>query len=171
VASKAARRVFLSMLVAGAVAFVAGAEPTQPAEPEKTAQAWDQAQVAELGAGLATAVDAIQRSYRGELASGMPSGDRRSRYDTTQNLRRLSSEARQLSRQLAGGAGHDETIGIFLQLQELAHETADSAKRTMITEPTLDRIADARAILTQLAPYYGETWTPAVNVRGLANPN
>lgn len=149
-------------LVAGLLAVPAWAED---AETGDATTAWNQAAVTQIAESLATAIDDVSNAFRRELSDMQPSGDRRSRYEVKDRLRRLRREADHLAKALKGGESHDETIDAFLGLEEMAHKTALAAKRARITQPTLDHIANARKYLTELAPYYGETWTPVLTER------
>ena len=95
----------------------------------------------------------------------MPTGDRRSRYAVKQDLRRLRRETRHLAKELESGLGLEETLNVFLRVQEIAHYAALNGKRAALTHTTLDQVAAAREHLTKLAPYYGETWTPLMITR------
>jgi hypothetical protein len=149
-----------TLVLIAALGWIAPSLATSETSPT---QSWDQPKVTEIAKALATAANDLQLAFRREPADMMPSGDRRSRYAAKQDLRRLRSETRHLASQLEAGEGHDETIDIFLNIQSIAHSAAENGRRSRLTKPTFDRITVAREQLTQLAPYYGETWKPLMN--------
>ena len=116
-----------------------------------------------IAAELAESLKDIEGALRNEPGNTMPTGDRRARYAVKQDMRRLRREAQQLANDLAAGEGKEETLNIFLKVEELAHHAAENGKRAALTSPTFDRVAQARVHLTKLAPYFGETWTPVMN--------
>jgi len=124
---------------------------------------WDQQAVTDLSKELAKGVTAIEDAFRHEPGNAMPTGDTRARREIKQDLRRLRREADSLAKQLESGEGREDTLNVFLKLQEITYYTANHGKRAALTQPTLDRVAEARDALTKLAPYYGETWKPVMN--------
>ena len=141
-------------VVGSAIPAIAGDIDSQP---------WDQQAVSGIAQELADSLQSIDDALRNEPGNTMPTGDRRSRYAVKQDLRRLRREARHFASETAAGHGMEETLNIFLKVQELAHQAAENGKRAALTKPTLDHIAQARVQMTKLAPYYGETWTPIMN--------
>ena len=150
-------------VIAVAVAIALPLASASGEEIEK--RPWDQAAVTGLAKALADSVSDVEDAFRREPGEMVPSGDRRSRYAAKQDLRRLRREARHLANSLEAGEGLEETLNVFLKVQEIARDAAENAKRAALTQPTLDRIANARAQMTEIAPYYGETWTPVMNPR------
>ena len=148
------RRILLVTLASGVactMALVAAAEETT----------WDQAKVTELAQAFSKDIQAVKLAYRREPGEMIATGDRRSRYELKQSIRLLDSEARHLAKQLADGKGRDETYPVFRRLEEIRREAGVHARRTMLTQPTLEKIAAARSHLEGLAPYYGAELGPA----------
>ena len=105
---------------------------------EIESKAWDQQLVTGIAKDLAESLSEVEDAFRKELGNMMPTGDRRSRYAAKQDLRRLRREARHLARELESGMGLEETLNIFLKVQEFAHDAARNGKRAALTKPTLD---------------------------------
>ena len=132
---------------------------------ETDAKNWDQSIVTGIAKSLAESVVGVEDALRNDPGNMMPTGDRRARYAVKQDLRRLRREAKHLAKELESGLGMEETLNVFLKLQEIAHYAALNGRRAMLGQTTLDHVATAREHLTKLAPYYGETWTPLMNTR------
>ena len=98
------KRILVRFLVIGSgFAWLVALWPSIVAS-EDAAQAWDQEKVTAIAMGFAESVKGIEDAFRRELADLMPTGDRRSRYQTKQNLRRLRAETGQLARELEKGS-------------------------------------------------------------------
>lgn len=145
-----------------AIAFAALAPTGVATAEEIDSVPWDQQAVSEIAETLTESLKGIEAALRNEPGNMMPTGDRRSRYAVKQDVRRLRREGQHLANETASGQGMEETLNIFLKVQELAHAAAENGRRAALTKPTLDRVAEAREQLTKLAPYYGETWTPVM---------
>ena len=145
-----------------AIAFAALAAVGTAVAKEVESVPWDQQAVSAMASELAESLKGIESALRNEPGKMMPTGDRRSRYAVEQDMRRLRREGTHLANQLAAGKGMEETLNIFLKIQELAYQAAENGKRAALTAPTLDRVAQARTHLTKIAPYYGEIWTPVM---------
>jgi hypothetical protein len=115
---------------------------------------WDQAKVGAIAKELVEAVEAVYDALREEPSSSVASGQARSFYSLTQNVRRIRTESRELTRALEGGQGHDETLPIYRQMLLLVRDAREEARRTFLTSPVSDRITAARGVLDRLAPYY-----------------
>lgn len=146
-----------------AVALLCGSAPGLLAADAEAPQPWNQSKVTEIAKGLAKSADDLALAFRREPADMIPSADQRARYAVKQDLRRLKRETRQLAKELEAGHGHDETLDIFLNIKSITRAAASNGKSARLTQPTLDKIAVARQQLTELAPYYGETWKPLMN--------
>lgn len=130
---------------------------------EIESKAWDQQAVTAIAKDLAESLSEVEDAFRNEPGNMMPTGDQRSRHAAKQDLRRLRRETRHLARELESGMGREETLNIFLKVQELTHDAARNGKRAALTKPTLDHVEEGRTHLMKLAPYFGETWVPVMN--------
>jgi hypothetical protein len=55
---------------------------------------------------------------------------------------------------LAAGEGREETYPTFKRIQMLRNDVASRTQRAHLTEPTLSKLAQAAALLTELEPFY-----------------
>jgi hypothetical protein len=123
---------------------------------------WDQEKVTTLASDLAGAVKDLRKSFRDDRAPSIASGQARSRYRLLDLLRLIESESKVLARQLAAGKGRDETLPVFERINEMRRKAAEDARRMFLPQGTVDKIEAAREVLTQLSPYYGQEFQPAM---------
>ncbi len=131
--------------------MAAGPVQAQPAT-------WDQERVTALGEELRKAVSGVRSGFRNQPPAGIGSGQARSFYAIQDKLRVIESESRAFASALEKGQGHDQTVHMYERIQMLRRDAAEIARRLMLTEPVLDKIAAARDVLIRLAPYYDSTW-------------
>ncbi len=118
---------------------------------------WDQDRVTALGEELRKAVSGVRSGFRNQPPPSV-GGKARSFYAIQDKLRVIESESRAFASALEKGQGHDQTVHMYERIQMLRRDAAEIARRLMLTEPVLDKIAAARDVLIRLAPYYDSTW-------------
>lgn len=135
----------------GTLALLAAVTAATAARAEDAA--WDQERVTTLAEQLRQACGDLYDSFYKQPTPtvGMQV---RSYYELKQQVRRLRSEARELSAQLENGAGHDETLPIYQNLMLVVREARDNAARVFTTESVQKKATAARDVLNQITPYY-----------------
>ena len=134
--------------VAAAVALgLAGAGGAQERE-------WDQAKVAEIAQELPPAINDVHTALLNEVPPGVAAGQDRAMRRLRDLTRRMRNEARHLATELEAGKGHEDTLPIFENLMVMLRDARVDARRMFRTEPLNEKIATARGVLDQLAPYY-----------------
>ena len=87
-------------------------------------------------------------------------------YLVTEDLKSLHRYTRRLTRQLERGDGKAETSKLFDRTLLLISRLRKSMPATPVFTSNLDGIANARAELEGLAPFYGATLPPPVAAPG-----
>jgi len=140
----------LGTVLAMAVTMLAA--PALAADPPK---AWDQAAVTSIAEKFSTQVTAVQRSVsRQQTGAQVGSGQAHAFLRLQDDLRVLRNGARHLERTLQKGGGHDETVAPFQRMMTTLRDARENANKMFLEKPTLDMIAQARASLRELVPYY-----------------
>lgn len=121
-------------------------------------QTWDAAKVGALAAQLRTATRELYDTFYKQPKVGV--GQQRAYYRLKQDVRRLRSEAKQLSDALAGGAGQEETLPIYEDLMQAVRRARTDAAHVFTTQDVQARASAARQILNQIAPYYDPDKSP-----------
>jgi hypothetical protein len=111
---------------------------------------WNQERVTVLAAQLHDTFAGLRDEAR--KAQG---GHSWNQYLVLDTLSLLDREAGRLHRELAAGKGRDETSPIMARIASLRHDCALAMRKTHIAKPVLEKLADARSILHEMAPYYG----------------
>jgi hypothetical protein len=141
------RRIRLAALAAGLAALVAGAAAAELAK-------WDQARATSIAAELAKAADAFEQQVRempeATAAGGTPEASERLRKRSIT----LREQALALASHLSKGKGQAETVDLYKNLKEVADDTADAARMTMLPEDVMDAWAKFMSELRQIMPYY-----------------
>jgi hypothetical protein len=147
-------RRFLTSIFVGvsclALAGVAGAELTP----------WDQAKVAALAKQLETSAKELYDTFYKQPVPQAGSGQGQDYRRLKQEVRRVQSEARELSNALAKGEGREDTLPIYEHLMEVVRSARDSSRRVFTTQDVQSRASAARQLLNQLAPYYDPDTQP-----------
>jgi hypothetical protein len=131
-----------------AMLFVAIALPARSWAEEPVG--WNQEQVTALAAQLHETFAGLRDEARN--AQG---GHSWNQYLVIDTLRLLDRETGRLHRELAAGKGRDETRPSMARIAALRHDCALAMRKTHIMKPLLEKLADARSILNELAPHYG----------------
>jgi hypothetical protein len=116
---------------------------------------WDQERVSGIAQELVAALKDLQIAVR-QNDQLMDSGARASKYRARQDLRLLISATRGLVADLKAGHGQEATRPAYKRMQTLRRDAEENARRGMIPEATLEKIAGCQDLLQQLAPYYKE---------------
>lgn len=147
------------------VAALLGA-PGALAEEESPAAAgemeWDGKQVEQLSGELARAVGALREAIRKAPDPGIASGQSRARMKLLDELRGIRTDAEQLAKKVAAGAGRDETRTAFEDIDRRRRDAAENARRMFLPEPVPAKIVAARSVAAELAAYYGIAFAPAM---------
>ena len=143
------------ILVASIVAIALAASLATPARAET---AWDQAKVTALAKQLDTAAQALYDTFYNQPKPIV--GQERAFYRLKQDIRHIRSDAKQLARELAKGAGREETQPGYEDLMQSVRRAQDSAARVFTTKDLNEKAGAARAVLNQISPYYDAAATP-----------
>ena len=118
---------------------------------------WDQERVTAIAAELTKACDSLYDTFQKEPERTLGSGQFKDFYRLRQLIRRIKSEARQLSSALAQGEGYDQTLPIYDNLMAMVRDAREVSKRTFTSSFVLDKASAAGDVLQQMAPYYDPT--------------
>jgi hypothetical protein len=114
---------------------------------------WDQAAVTGIAKQLAATAGDLRTSVRN--APNPPSRRaQRARFQALDDLRVVEGSINSLVGRLEAGAGRGETYPTYRRIGILRRDIAQNARRALLTEPTLGKLATARELLDQLAPFY-----------------
>ena len=116
-------------------------------------QSWDSEKVKTLAEQLQVATNELYDAFYKQPTLGV--AQNKVYYRLKQDTRRLRTESGQLSKALAKGAGRDETLPIWQDLMQDVRSALDHAPSVFRTKDVQQKAEAARAILDQLAPYYG----------------
>ncbi len=116
-------------------------------------QSWDSEKVKTLAEQLHVAVNELYDTFYKQPPLGV--AQNKVYYRLKQDTRRRRAESAQLSKALARGAGRDETLPIWQDLMQAVRSALDHAPSVFTTKDVQQKAEAARAILDQLAPYYG----------------
>jgi hypothetical protein len=113
---------------------------------------WDQKRVAALARELIEPLEAL----RADLESRPPVPEKEeARAAVVNDVERLRSRARELAQRLASGAGRDETVALFREVEELQGQ---ATKHTLVYPAPFDMhvyVDRAQGTIIQLTRYYG----------------
>ncbi len=141
-----ARRIAIALVV------LALATPISPAHAELAT--WDQAKVTALAKQLVESSTALYDSFYKQPPPTVGSGQTRAYQQLKQQVRRIRTEARELSSELEKGAGRDETLPSYEDLMATVRDARENARQVFTTSAVTDKAAAVRALLNQLGPYY-----------------
>jgi hypothetical protein len=116
--------------------------------------AWDQAKVSALAKELVAASDALYDTFYKQPPPTLGSGQASSYQRLKQKVRRIRTEARQLSEDVQKNAGREETLPSFQDLMQTVRDAREEARKVFQTADVAEKAAAARAVLNQLGPYY-----------------
>jgi hypothetical protein len=115
---------------------------------------WDAAKVGGIAKQLVGATQDLYDTFYKQPPPLMGSGQTRDFNRLKQVIRRLKSEAKELSGSLEKGEGHDETLPVYESLMEMVRDAQEIGARIFATEDLKQRAATARGLINQLGPYY-----------------
>jgi hypothetical protein len=142
----AVRRVCLALAVVALVLSASGASAE--------IAAWDQAKATALGKQLSDACQALYDTFYKQPPATAGSGHARAYQRLKQGVRRIRTEARELSSALEKGEGQPETLPIYENLMQAVRSAREDAREVFTTSDVADKAAAARQVLNQLSPYY-----------------
>ena len=117
------------------------------------AQSWDSQKAKTLAEQLDVAANELYDAFYKQPPLGV--AQNKAYYRLKQDIRRLRAESAQLSEALAKGAGRDETLPIWQDLMQAVRSALDHAPSVFSTQDVQQKAEATRAVLDQLAPYYG----------------
>lgn len=135
-------------LIAATVVFISVAASAEDAT-------WDQARVTSLAAALHEKVDGMRDELRGAGRPSIASLDAWAYHRLVDNLRLIEQETQYLHLALASGAGRDETRPAYARIAMLRRTCDEEMRKQGLGQSMLERIAESRAIIKQMDPYYG----------------
>ena len=118
---------------------------------------WDQERVTALAAELTTACDALYATFLKEPVSRIGSGQSRDYYRLRQVVRRVRSEARQLSTALKQGEGYEQTLPVYENLTAIVRDARETSERIFTSNFVQEKAEAAGDVLERIAPYYDPT--------------
>jgi hypothetical protein len=122
--------------------------------------AWDQAKVTALAQQLEEQSKALYDTFYKQPPPQVGSGGGQDYRRLKQEVRRIKSEAAELSRAVAKGEGRDDTLPIYDQLMQIVRSARDHSRSVFTTQDVQNRASEARQTLNQLAPYYDPDAAP-----------
>lgn len=156
-------------------AFMALAGPTAAEEADKAkdavaaadSAAWNQDAATEAAKALEAKVGEIFKSI--ELQDGAIQARQNKTFVVAEDLRSLRRISRRLSRELASGAGREDTAPLFTRTMRMVDRLRLNMPGTPSFVNEIDKIHEARAQLDVLAPMYGVTLPPPVAAPSTSN--
>jgi hypothetical protein len=122
---------------------------------------WNQERVQALAEDFERAIAALLAKARIEKRE--VSGDASAtEYLIVEDLRLLHRHARRYAHTLASGRGRVESMPLFLRMMEIVRTTRSRAVASDLLVNSQTEIGAARAILGEIASYYGESLPPPV---------
>jgi len=115
---------------------------------------WNQERVAALAQDLIEPVEALGVDLESRPAVA---GKETARAEVMSVVGRLQLRARELARQLANGAGRDETVALFREVEALHRRAAELSREYPAPFDMHIHVDRVRETTTQLARYYGES--------------
>jgi hypothetical protein len=119
---------------------------------------WDQAKVTSLAKQLDAAAQALYDTFFNQPKPIV--GQERAFYRLKQDIRHIKNDAKQLARELAKGAGREETQPSYEDLMQSVRRAQDNAARVFTAKDLNEKAGAARAVLNQISPYYDAAATP-----------
>ncbi len=127
--------------------------PTGGGTPGTTKE-WNQEAVAAVAAELAAEVNTLRDEVRKMPDPGVQTMQSNARMRFRDNIRRIQQTAASLSREVAGGRGHDETKDRYYRLDSLVKSAAEDGRRMDFPKPVLEQIEVVVGLLDQLDAFY-----------------
>lgn len=116
--------------------------------------AWDQAKVAGLAKELVAASESLYDTFYKQPTQNIGSGQAAAFQRLKQKVRRIKTEARQLSDDLAKGDGREETTPSYEDLMQTVRDAREEARGVFSGQDVVAKATAARDVLNQLGPYY-----------------
>ena len=158
------RKTMCTGLAVLAVLFAAGQVAADSHEAETAAAesvAWDQARATELAQKLEAEVEGLARTARVEQLE-MQNTKSSEAFLIVEDLRSLTRHSRRLARHLGEGATRDETAPLFRRMMITVRGLRTLRPTAPLLSNSVAEIDKARAVLIELAAFYGETVQPPV---------
>ena len=121
---------------------------------------WDQAKVTALATQLEEKTKALYDTFYKQPVPNVGSGQGQDYRRLKQEVRRVRSEARELSAALAKSEGREDTLPIYENLMEVVRSAREHAQGVFTTQDVQARAGEVRQVLNQLAPYYDPDAVP-----------
>jgi len=121
---------------------------------------WDQAKVTILTQQLAAAVAELRRDFGTQPVPESGSKQLRSYHLVRDDLRLMESESAELEARVAQGASADESYPVYRRMRSLISDARADASQQTFPRSLQEKIKEARGILIQLDPFYGDVSTP-----------
>ncbi len=121
---------------------------------------WDQAKVTGLAGQLSEASIALYSTFYKQGPPQAGSGQANDYRELKQEVRRIQSEAKELSGALGKGEGREDTLDIYKNLMETVRDAREHARSVFSTQDVQDKASAVRQILNQISPYYDPDATP-----------
>jgi hypothetical protein len=143
------RRAALGLVGALAVAAVSVGAAAELAK-------WDQKRVTAIATELADAVSKAALEVEKGKGSRVDIGKERAFYEFVEDMRLAKNTSRHLAKELQDGKARDETYPTYRRLKTLRNDAAESARRAVTPDSTIDAITAAGELMNRLRPYYEE---------------
>lgn len=141
------RRISVACVVAALLLF--------PAVALAELAKWDQARVAQIAEEFAAAMKELRREIRAAPPNTDPTRQR-ARYEAIEDVRIMTNSSAHLASQLKAGKGREETFPTWRRLDLLRRDFEESARKSMIPDPIMEKILKAGELLIRLTPYFQE---------------
>jgi hypothetical protein len=139
----------------------AWSQPSEPMEPDTGyTLPWDQAKLTILPQQLATAATELRRDFAEQPVPEPGSKQSRAYHLVSDDLRLMESESAELAARIAKGASADESYPVYRRMRNLITDARADASTMTVPHSLQEKIEEARGILIQLDPYYGDVSTP-----------
>jgi hypothetical protein len=114
---------------------------------------WDQARVTQIAEQLAAAMKELRKEIQAAPAVTDPARQR-ARYVALDDIRIMTNTSKLLASKLKAGKGQAETYASWRRLDLLRRDFEESARKSMIPDPIMEKILKAGELLIRLTPYY-----------------
>ena len=143
------RRTALAVGGALALAAVSGVARAELAK-------WDQKRVSAIATELADAVNKAAIEVDKGKGSRVDVAKERAFYEFQEDMRLAKNTSRHLAKELNEGKGREETYPTYKRLKTLRNDAAESARRAVTPDSTIEAITAAGELMNRLRPYYEE---------------
>ena len=148
------RLVYLVFAVALTPSVAGWGQTVQPSQSARPITPWDPAKVATLAQQFAVNIGQLRREFANLPQPASGSDSSRAYLGLSDDLRVIESEARELAARASQGASQDEAYPIYRRVRSMVLDARGEARKYEFPMSVKQGIAEARALLIQLDPYF-----------------